>query len=357
MRHIRRMAAVSALALAAGWAGQAGAQESIGITMVAGHPPIFLWVKHLNETLIPTVDAELARTGTYKIAWNEVYGGTLAKVGDEIDAIRDGLADMGTAFSLFSPDKLPLQNVSYLAPFHTNDPGLVVKITEQLQQDIPAMGAEWQKYDQVYLGGGIASDAYELYTAFPVEKIADLQGHKIGTPGAAANWLKDTGAVAVAGDLTTYYNSIRTGVFEGAIVFATAAAPAKLAEVAPYITRYNFGTTYAGGLTFNKYRWEGLPAEVQDAIRLGVAAYSEAFMADMAVREKGAYEALLDAGAKIRDVSAEERVELAAMLPNLALPWAAGLDKVGLPGTEVLTGFMDGMRAAGVDLARDWDRE
>jgi hypothetical protein len=39
------------------------AQESIKLTMAAGHPPIFLWVNHLKETLMTTVDAELAKTG------------------------------------------------------------------------------------------------------------------------------------------------------------------------------------------------------------------------------------------------------------------------------------------------------
>lgn len=332
-------------------------QSDISITVVAGHPPIFLWVKHLSETLIPTVDEELAKTGNYTINWNEAYGGTLAKVGTELDTIRDGLADMGTAFSLFSPDKLPLQNVSYIAPFHTDDPATVVAITEELQAEIPEMGAAWEEYGQVYLGGGIASDAYQLYTAFPVEAIEDLEGHKIGTPGTAANWLKGTGAVAVASDLTSYYNSIKTGVFEGAIVFSSAAAPAKLSEVAPYITEYNFGATYAGGITFNKSRWDSLPEEVQQALQVGVDTYGAALLDDINAQSESSLEVLVATGAQVREVSSEERASLAAMLPNLAQDWAENLDGRGRPATEVLNGFMSKMRDAGVELARDWDME
>ena len=71
------VAAFSAiLALAA----PASAQETVRLTVAAGHPPIFLWVKHLHETFIPTVDAELAKTGRYKVQWNEAYGGTLTKM-------------------------------------------------------------------------------------------------------------------------------------------------------------------------------------------------------------------------------------------------------------------------------------
>lgn len=356
MSIVTRIGPVAAAAVF-GLGAPAMSQETIDLTVVAGHPPVFLWVQHLSETLIPTVDAELAKTGTYKIDWNQAYGGVLAKVGSELDTISDGLADMGTAFSLFSPDKLPLQNVAYLAPFHTDDPALVVSVVEQLQKDIPEMGALWDKNGQVYLGGGIPSDAYQLFTAFPVDTIVDLEGHKIGAPGAAANWLKNTGAVAVAADLTSYYNSIKTGVFEGVIVFGSAAAPAKLAEVAPYITEYNFGATYAGGITFNADRWNSLPDEVKAAIQTGVDAYGVALVDAMKARSEASYAALEAAGANIRVVSPEERSAMAAMLPNTAKEWAAGLDSRGLPGTEVLNGFMSSMRDAGVDLARDWDKE
>ncbi len=40
------------------------------------------------------------------------------------------------------------------------------------------------------------------------------------------NWLSGTGAVGVSGNLTTYYNEIQAGVYDGVIVFALAAAPA-----------------------------------------------------------------------------------------------------------------------------------
>jgi hypothetical protein len=66
-----------------GAASTARSQETIKLTMAAGHPPIFLWVKHLKESLMATVDAELAKTGKYKIAWTEAYGGTLAKIGSD----------------------------------------------------------------------------------------------------------------------------------------------------------------------------------------------------------------------------------------------------------------------------------
>ena len=41
--------------------GAASAQQEIKVTITAGHAPVLLWVKHLKDTLIPTVNRELAK--------------------------------------------------------------------------------------------------------------------------------------------------------------------------------------------------------------------------------------------------------------------------------------------------------
>ncbi len=40
-------------------------------------------------------------------------GGALAKVGDELEAVEEGLAELGGISSLFDPAKLAVQNVTY----------------------------------------------------------------------------------------------------------------------------------------------------------------------------------------------------------------------------------------------------
>ena len=69
----------------------------------------------------------------------------------------------------------------------------------------------------------------------------------VPAPGPSANWIRGTGAVAVAGNLNTYYEDIKSGVSNGVITFATGAWGAKVHEVAPYITKVNFGSQFAGG--------------------------------------------------------------------------------------------------------------
>lgn len=330
--------------------------ETIDVTVVAGHPPVFLWVKTLTEAFIPAVDAALESTD-YDIEWLEAYGGTLAKVGGELEAIEDGLAQVGIVSSLFEPSLLSLQNVTYVTPFGSDDVDIVFDTVDGMHEEIADMRKLWEDHDMQYLGGGFGLEDYLLMTKFPVETLADLEGHKINAPGPAVNWLKDTGAVGVSGNLTTYYNDIQTGVADGVIVFPTAAAAAKLQEVAPYVTRTGFGAQYAGAIVAKKSWFDEQPDEVKAALQTGVDAFAKAYRAGLEQRVAGAFKAMEEGGATITVLSDEERLKWANAIPNVAMEWAQDLDAKGLAGTEVVKTYMQKLKDAGVTVPRDWSAE
>ncbi|MFC3640921.1 C4-dicarboxylate TRAP transporter substrate-binding protein [Aquibium oceanicum] len=339
--------AVSALAVQA---------ETIDATVVAGHPPVFRWVKHASQTFIPAVNKALEGTD-YTINWDEQYGGSLAKVGDELEATEEGLAQIGVISSVFDPAKLSLQNVSYYTPFVSSDPVLVANTVDALHRDNPKMLATWEENDLEYLGGPSAIDDYLLMTTFPVNSIDDLNGKKIGAPGPAVNWLAGTGAVGVSGNLTTYYNEIKTGVYDGVIVFATAALPGKLYEVAPYITKVGFGAQYAGALAANKDWYDEQPEVVQQALKQGGEAFKAAYLADLGAAVEAGLKAMAEQGATITEVDDAFRQKWAAGMDNVAQTWAKQVDSEGKAGTEILKAYMDAVRAAGGKPVRDWDQE
>ena len=354
MRNILKTGALAAL-MALGLSAGARAQE-VSVTIVAGHPPVFRWVKHASQTFIPAVNAALEGSGI-TFNWSEQYGGSLAKVGDELEAVEEGLAEIGLVSSLFDPAKLPVQNVTYFTPFVSSDSAAVAELMDRLQAENPAMRASWEANGLEYLGGAIGIDDYLLMTNFPVNSISDLEGRKIGAPGPAVNWLKGTGAVGVSGNLTTYYNELKTGVYDGVIVFASAALPGKLYEVAPYITKVGFGAQYAGGLAANKDWFDALPEVAQKALRDAAAINREAYIADLDASVAKFLGIMESKGATITEVDQAFREQWAAGMDNVAKVWAAKLDSAGAPGTEVLKAYMDAMRAAGATPVRNWDQE
>ena len=357
MKHYLMTGAVAlGVALGAAISAPVAQADTMNVTIVAGHPPVFRWVKHTSQTFIPAVNAALEGTGT-TITWSEQYGGSLAKVGDELEAVEEGLAEIGLVSSLFDPGKLAVQNVTYFTPFVQSDATLVSAWMDQLQESNAAMKASWADNGLEYLGGAIGIDDYLLMTTFPVNSISDLDGRKIGAPGPAVNWLKGTGAVGVSGNLTTYYNEIKTGVYDGVIVFASAALPGKLHEVAPHITKIGFGAQYAGGLAANKDWFDGLSPEVQKALKDAAIADRVAYHQDLDASVAKFLGLMQSQGATVTKVDQAFRQEWAAGMDNVAKLWADKLDGAGLDGSGVLKTYMDTMRAAGAAPVRNWDQE
>ena len=66
------------------------------ITVVAGHPPIFLWVTLCRDYFIPEVNKRVEKLG-HKIEWNQAYGGTVAKIGGALEAIEEGVISASVA--------------------------------------------------------------------------------------------------------------------------------------------------------------------------------------------------------------------------------------------------------------------
>ncbi|RTZ17792.1 C4-dicarboxylate ABC transporter permease [Vibrio aquaticus] len=330
--------------------------DSINATIVAGHPPVFRWVKHLENTFIPAANNELDGT-QYTFTWSQHYGGSLAKVGSVLEATEEGLAEVGYVSTLFESSKLPLQNVTYFTPFVSNDVTEISSLIDSLNHSNKDMINEWHSNGVEYLGGATGIDEYLLMTRFPLASMDDLASKKIAAPGPAVNWLEGTGAIAVSGDLTRYYNELKAGVYDGVIVFATAAVPSKLYEVAPYISKVGFGAQYAGSIVANKDWFDSQPKEVQLALKSAANAQRIAYHQDLTQAIESSMNLMVENGAVVSTINSQFQQSWVNGMDNVALKWAAHLDQQGKAGTQVLKTYLDTMRENGVQPARNWDQE
>ena len=337
-------------------ASSAMATEEIKMTAISGHPPALAVVKLLKNFFIPEVDKRLAKTGNYKIVWTQAYAGSVAKVPAVFEAIEQGIADMGHVFMGVETAKMPLEAITYVTPFGTEDLVKQLEVVQQLHDAVPEMAKAYEKYNQVLIAlAGV--DSYHIFSKTPVKTLDDIKGKKLGIPGSAANWLKNTGAAAVRGNLTTYYNSLKTGVYDGIVVFGSGSLPFKFHEVAPHLITTNVGAMFSAVLSVNKDRWDAFPEEVRTAFREVGKAYTHAVGADRVAAGKKTLKVFAKGGGKVTLLPASERKRWAMGLPNLGKQWAAALDAKGQPGTKVLNTYMSLARKAGIKFARDWDKE
>lgn len=345
MKHLITAAAVSM----AGYAAQA---ETFEMTMSSSHPTVLPWVGQLSTLVVAETNNRLEAMGSEdRVEWTEAYGGSLYGFKDTLEAVGDGLTDAGWVGTLWEGSKMPLQNISFFTPFVTDDLVTQLQIMNEMHREMPELQAAWEDQNVVFLGAS-GVETYHLFTNFPVNSVADLDGRKILAPGPAANWIAHLGAVPVNGALPTYYNQVQTGVADGLVVIITGAFPNKHFEVAPYVTLVGLGSVMTGGLGINKDTWEGLSDDVRQVLTELGEEYTVAHAEEVMARYESFLAQLPEVGATVTELPAEEIEAWASTMPNLAGNWVA--DNAGDGAQAVLDTYMEKIKAAGLEPRIDW---
>lgn len=359
----RRLFPKLALAVAAATlVAPALADQTFKLTIASSHPVALPWVGLMSTLFVPEVNKRVAALNKgYKIEWREAYGGQLYKMNATLTSVEQGVADIGWVFHNLEAAKMPLAQFTTVTPFTTDDVRTVLAIANEMNEKVPALKAEWDRNNMVFLGAS-GVDTYHLFTKNPVKSYDDLKGRKISAPGSLGLWLRGSGAVPVDGSLTSYYTDIQSGVSEGTISISTGVLPNKIYEVAPYITTVNIGAVYNGGMAMNKDSFLKLPPEVQKIVKDVGLEYSRVLGDTLMQRYEGALKTMGEVGAKqnppvtISPLPPAERQKWVTTLPNLAGDWVKANAGKG-PGRDIVKTYMDALRARGVKPAREWDRE
>ncbi len=340
----------------------AHAQKTFRLTIASSHPTTLPWVGLMSTLFVPEVNKRVEALGKgYKIEWRESYGGQLYRMNATLSSVEQGVADIGWVFANLEAAKMPLTQFATVAPFTTGDVRTVLAIANEMNEKVPALKAEWDRNNLVFLGAS-GVDTYHLFTKTPINTYADLNGKKISAPGAVGLWLKGSGAVPVGGSLTSYYTDIQTGVSEGTISISTGILPNKIYEVAPYVTTVDIGALYNGGMAMNKDSFSALPPEIQKIVKDVGLEYSRVLGDTLMQRYESALKSIAEQGAsqstpvKVAPMAPGEREKWVRTMPNIAAEWVQANASRG-PAREIITTYMNALRARGVTPARDWDKE
>ena len=355
--HMRRQTSISALLAAAGFlaGATAASAETYDIVVGAGHPNTQTFVKLLETVFIPEVDRAMQAAGKGdSINWTTGFGGTIVKFESLLEGAQSGLVDIVVSPNVIRPSELPLNMFTYMAPFGSDNVEQTVEIVHAIYDKFPAVKEQWARFGQQPIAHYVYS-SHNIIGTFPIETFADVQGKKIGAAGVVGNFFSNTGATAVNGNFTTYYNDLQNGVYEGATGPVAGMYQANLHEVAKHLNVVNFGTQYVVALTMNTAKMDSLPPYVQDIIRDAARTYETELRTLEETEAAAAVEAMKAAGVEVHVLPQEERAKWAASLPDLAGDWVKRLEDQGMPGRELLVFYMDELRKRGVTPARDWD--
>ncbi len=349
---LKAMVAVSAVSFAVAGVGTANA-DTFRLTIAAGHPPVATWVRGMRDFFAPEIAKRVEQRTRHKIEWVHAYGGALCKLGECLEAVESGLADVADVVSTFEPTKLMAHNFSFFVPFGATDPLLAARAALKVYDTVPDLKKILDKYNQVYLATG-ATGNYGLLTKFPWDKVEQLKGRKIAAAGPNIPWLQGLGVVPVQSTLAEAYTSLQTGVYEAWLMFPSGVVGFKLHELAQNYTFINFGVKANSLITINKDTWKKLPKAVQD-IMLEVGREFVEADAKLVVEEekRGLATMQATAGMNVRALSDAEIVRWANSLPDIPSQRTAEIKKAG-PGSESVAAYIKALKEAGVKMPRDW---
>ena len=310
--------------------------EDFKLRIASGHPTANTYVALLQNFFVPEVTKRVAARTKHKVEFIETYGGSTVKVGDTLEGVQTGIVDIGGYNFGFEPSNLPLHAFQVMLPFGTMSPVMSVKVARAVYDKVPYMtGVLEDKFNQKLIAL-IADNGYNLGTSFDWNSVADLKGRKLAGAGLNLKWLEYAGAVPVQSSLPEAYTSMQTGVYNGWIMFPSGWVNFKLYEIAKYYTEIGFGAITWHGLTMNKARFARLPKEVQDII----VEVGREYEARTGVVNEEDYpkqmQTLRTNGATVKKLPDSVRADWGNALKDWPQQKAAELDKMGLPGSQVL---------------------
>jgi TRAP-type C4-dicarboxylate transport system substrate-binding protein len=334
---------------------EAGA-DNFRMTIGSGFPAEgAVWAGRTRDFFAAEVKKRVESRTPHKIEWVGAFGGSIAKVGEVLEAVESGIMDVGSIVTFFEPSKLHLHGFSLYTPFGSPDIMQVARVGQALFDKVPYMKDVFEKqYGQKFLALG-TSGGYNLITTFPVSKMEDLKGKKIAGAGANLAWVKGVDAVPVQSNLPESYTSLQTGVYQGVIVTVDMVVGFKLYEVAKHYCLTDFGAPVGGNvITVNLGRWKRLPKEIQEImVEVGKEFCIDESKATLA-KENGGLEVMKKANMKIDPLPLEEKMRWAKLLPEIPNQMAKEADKKGMPGSVLMKTWIEDLEKDGFKWPRRW---
>ena len=184
-----------------------------------------------------------------------------------IQQARDGVVDIVWTVNGYTPGLFPRTEVFELPTVYTNDPRATNLAMQEMFAD--ELAQEYQGVEVMFLhvhaGQGIHMVDKE------VRSPADLDGTKMRIPTRTGAWIIEAlGAAPVAMPVPELPQALSKKVVDGAFIPWEIIPPLKIQDQTEFqiegANLERFGTT-TFQVSMNKARWDGLPADIQQAFR------------------------------------------------------------------------------------------
>lgn len=305
-------------------------------------PPGGMRTEFIEKVWIPEIEQQTG--GRVKI--NANFGGALLTSGEALDAIKDGVVDMGLIFPDFYPEKLFGFQIFRLFPEAPEKWENISLVFEEALAELPQLRKELEEnHNQKPLLVTVGLPSV-FGATYPIDNIGDIQGKNWR---ASSRWhlesLKHIGSNPVSVPWEDVYMSLATGVIDGVLTNYDGFHMMKFYESAPEIIvapQLWWATPFVH--TINLDTWNSLPADIQDGIMKATEIAQEKFGEVFASALEKTIEEQRAHGANVKiaerqDIEAIVDPQLLANLRNIWIDEAKNLH--GIEDAEAYINKMD----------------
>jgi TRAP-type C4-dicarboxylate transport system substrate-binding protein len=342
-RNWRRLFAPSIAGVLLAAAGVARA-DKITLRLADGLPSGHIIDRLVIEPFIKAVSE--ASGGTIEI--RHFPAEQLGKSRDLLMLTKAGVADIGFIVPSYMSDRMPLTTVTELPGiFQTTCQGNAA--LRALTRDGGFLEREEFTPNDIKPLIIFLMPAYQLVLSsqHPLERIADVHGLKIRTPGGAMDLtVMGMGAVPIRVAPPDIYESMSRGTLDGALLSYQSVTSYHLSSLLKAgTTGQDFGTvTITFSISLDK--WNSLPQDARAILAKAGETLSEQACGPFDKAEQASRDAIQGGGVKLAPPNDSDRDELQATFETIRKDWAARLDRRGKPGSAAVAAFTDAATVA-----------
>lgn len=201
-----------------------------------------------------------------EVSVNIHWGGALVSLTATPQAVRDGVADLGTVLGSYDPARLAGFSIGDL-PTQYSDPWVVQRAMYELMTTDEIQIGMLADQNLVYLGNFSSTGLnFECRGTHKIESVADFDGLRVRASGVYALVLNDLGANTLNMGFQDVYSALDTGLVDCTTGYFYTAAAYNTYEVANHFSIAQWGGIGSFGIAMNKEEFDSLSEAHQQAL-------------------------------------------------------------------------------------------
>lgn len=287
------------------------------------------------------------------ITFNEFWEASLGVATANLDTIGQGIADVGTVCTLYTPTQLPLSQITYCVPFAPDDVQMAADLMSGISEKYPEFYTEYEKNGAVCLAWK-GNEPYKLYSKAGFTTIDELKGKNITLGGVYyVPWFESVGAVPVSAPAADLYQTVKNNLAVGSFVYDSIYCDFKLYEVEANCLEVGLGARNCDVIAFNKAKWDSLDEKTQTLLQECAVEAMNQFHVWENEQMEGWVTEMKDNGVAFATLSDEDKAawaETALAYEDTLQSWIDDATAAGYDGAAIMSDYLK----IGEELGYEW---